>query len=123
MVTLDEFRKSASPEQISILNNIVSLVQNEEKAYDKYIARQSAIDDAVARIKYNHGLQSNLIDAELELIVDPMLPLRDSYLHKLEDTKKRIKEAFIKAVKSGMGHLGFIQRNYEAAVGKPLPMR
>ena len=120
---LEDFRPIASEEQIRVLDNIMKLGTEEKKYLDLYNERQREIDRKLSGIRYEHGLRSDLIRADLELFVDPLLPNRDRYLSNLEKIQAEMKILFRRAIEDlDMGHLGFIQRNYENVVGEPLPI-
>lgn len=121
-IKIEEFIKTASDEQRYVLDRVIELSEKEDEACSNYSKIQRKVDETVSGIKTRWGLQIMMVQADLELLVDPMLPERNRYANQFEQVRAEMKELFQKAVcQLEMGHLGFIQRHYEKVVGEKMP--
>lgn len=119
---IKEFLPNATPEQKELYQEICELGSLEQAAYEKYDALQREIDGIHSRAKSRWGLQTMMVNAELELLADPLLPARNAAEQENVQAREKMGILFQKAVTElGMAHLGIIQRYYEHYVGEPMP--
>jgi len=119
---IEDFRKTAETPQIHAIDTLVHLYREDREMHKNYIRVQEQIERGVSIAESEYRFQPYMLETELELFVDPLLPERDRYADRLLEIKRKATELFRRAVSVlNMGHLGFIQRNYERFVGEPLP--
>jgi hypothetical protein len=113
--TIEDFMKTATEEQKGLLCNISDAAEQEQKCADEVNRIYSSMRSGL----YSpDGYGVTVCEDEDDAMVISAGPRQ-----KLGDAKKHLKEYMIEAVKLGMGHLGFIQRNYEHYVGESLPKK
>ena len=123
-ITLIEFQKTATSGQAQSLERILKLGMKEKEACEMYNAAHQPYWDAAERVRHSWGLHFRQV-ADL-IISQEIMPEGDKAAagprNQLETVRSQLKDAFIDAVNDyGLARLGFIQRNYEHYVGKPIP--
>ena|GEM_PF-5798769 len=121
MVTIEEFRKTATPKQIEVIDRLVELHKDGLAARADFQDVQDEIDRRCSLVRQSCGLQSYLIDDELELFVDPLLPVRTECADEYREISKEMVQLFKRAIELNMEQLGYIQRNYKKITGEPIP--
>jgi hypothetical protein len=122
MTTIEEFKKTATPKQIKVIDRLATLHKEGLAARADFQEVQDKIDRRCSLIRQSCGLQSYLIDDELELFVDPLLPARADCADDYRQIHKEMTQLLKRAVgELNMGHLGYVQRNYEKITGEPVP--
>ena len=122
-LTIEAFRSTASSEQLVVLDRIVQLAQQERGSYRVYSALQGRIEETEREARARWGLQSEMVYAFMEFHADPLLPSRNKQAQIVDQTRAEMATLFRRAVTDlGMATLGYIQRHYEAIVGKPFPI-
>ncbi len=115
---IEEFIKTASKEQKSVLFKIHELGEQEQKlveAYNKKIEpHQKAIRDTN---ELKDGQYAKIIREDAN---DLALITTFDEREKLQNIRNEIKKYVMKAVELGMEDVGFIERNYEHYVGETL---
>ena len=122
-ITIEDFRKTASSEQLAVLDRIIMLGEMEHhwatKVNDAHVPFKRAAD----RERTFWGFQFAQI---AELVVDQEIaPLgyraAAPYQIALDEVRERISYLFQVATNElGMENLGFVQRNFHHYVGEPL---
>ena len=122
MTTIEEFRKTATPEQIEAIDKLAKLHKEGLAVRDAYEDIAEHIDREYRLAHQTWGLQTTMVDAELELFVDPLLPVRDGYADRHQQIREEMTQLLRQAVgELNTGHLGYVQRNYEKITGEPMP--
>jgi hypothetical protein len=116
VTTLEDFMKIATKEQKDLLIKIGEAAEQEKKSSDEVNRIHNSIKTGI--YSSDGGLSVTVCEDEDDAMVISAGPRQ-----KVGDAKKHLKEYMVEAVKLGMGHLGFIQRNYEHYVGEPLPKK
>jgi|GEM_PF-1898037 len=111
---IEEFVKTATKEQKDVLFKIFKLGEQEQKLANEV----NKIRDSVKSGIYSDGYGITVCEDADDVAVISAGPRE-----KLENVRREIKNYMLKAVKLGMGDLGFIERNYEHYVGEPLPYK
>jgi len=123
MTTIEEFRKTATPKQIEVIDRLAKLHKEGLAARTDFEEVQDEIKGWCSHIfQPSRCPQSYLIDAELEIWVDPLLPIKHECADKYQQIRKEMIQLLKRAVgELNMGHLGYVQRNYEKITGEPVP--
>lgn len=122
MTTIENFKQTATLEQIDAVDRLTELHKEGLAAYAGYREVQDQIDRGCHLARHIWGLQTEMVHDELEIRVDPLLPTRDRCKEKYLQVRGELARLLRRAVgKLDMGHLGYIRRNYESIVGEPLP--
>ena len=121
--TIEDFSKDADPKQKKVLDWIMKLAK-EEYILAEYINEKAAKWEEKGRREYAFWCPSfvQIYDLIMDQEIGPAAHA-ETYRERrrFETVRRRMNVLFVAAVeKYDMGHLGFIQRNYEKAVGKPI---
>ena len=115
-LTIEDFKKTASPEQIGLLDKILFLAKEEKR-----------LVSLVNEYRKDADLERDFWGSSFVQIADLVVE-QEIYLYarvaedNLKETRSELSDLFTKAVKEyNLDHLGFFQRNYISIVGEPMP--
>lgn len=115
-----DFRPRATKEQLSVIDRLFVLARKEQKYYGIYQTAKKEIGDEYSHLQAICSNENEVRDF-MDLAFDEFsnnAPWRiDSALDKLQTTQGEMRTLFKKARDElNMGHLGYIQRNYEGVM-------
>lgn len=122
-ITINEFRKRATPKQNEIIGNLLSLAEREIDLCDKINEAHAPYKAMADRERSSWGIDfSQIADLVIEQEIAPRgYAAAAPYQRQLDEVRTELKQTFIEAGQEGLNCLGFVQRHYQHYVGKPLP--
>jgi len=121
-LTVEDFLKTATPEQKDFLAEIGGLVEQEMtliKAYNQKVAPHAKDAMNASELVDGQGAQSIRDDAGFYAHLATL-----DEQGKLKEVREKISNWLTRAVNEyGMANLGIVQRQYPHYVGKPLPKK
>ena len=122
-ITIENFRKTASSEQLMVLEGIIVLGKREHHLATKVNDAHSPFKRAADIERTYWGFQLTQI---ADLVIDQEIAPSGNraaapYQRKLDEVREKIAYLFQVATNElGMENLGFVQRNFHHYVGEPL---
>lgn len=122
-ITIENFRKTASSEQLAVLEGIIVLGKREHHLATKVNDAHAPFKRAADRERTYWGFQFAQI---ADLVIDQEIAPSGNgaaapYQRKLDEVREKMAYLFQVAKNElGMENLGFVQRNFHHYVGEPL---
>ena len=122
-ITIEDFRKTASSEQLAVLERIIMLGKREHHLATKVNDAHAPFKRAAARERTSWGFQfAQIADLVIDEEIAPLgYGAAAPYQRRLYEVREKIAYLFQVATNElGMENLGFVQRNFPHYVGEPL---
>lgn len=113
--TIEDFMKTARPEQRELLLSLAETAEKEERLAGQVVRIMNSAGPGAC---VSDGFSVTPCEDEDDARIISANPRQE-----LQRVRSQMRDYMLKAVELGMQDLGIIQRNYEHYVGKQIPLR